>query len=636
MRLGLGGLLLVCSLAVSGNAYGKSIRVGLIADVQEPAQLGRIADELAASINQTLGTRHAIQIAPTDRLSSRAHDASEAYQRLSARCDLLIVIGPSSLASVPATPEKPTFGLGVVSAELQGLPLQPDGSSGNPRFTYVLTARNLGGELERAFALRPFKHLALLVEPGSAEHLGASEGRVQELEKRIGAKITSVEVGTKLPELPAGVDTAYLALGLSRGDAELTVLAQELADARIPSFTAQPSQVRRGVMASFARDDARAQVVRKLSVMIDDHLSGESLAEMNVMVRRERQLLLNSQTMRTVGFSPPFETLYSAEVIVGNSSSGAPQLKLVDVVEAALENSFDVELARTDIRTLELDYLTALSFFLPAVGSSLGYTQFDEGRSNPINPEQSLIANVTVEQLLFSQSLIAGIQLQSILTDAQKFATQRQIFDVLANVFEAYFAVLGEQAVLEVQTENLSVTRENLEIARLQQRLGSSSAADVYRFEAEVASAQQAVVEAQLNYRVATQQLNLLTGYALPPLFDVEDIDADHALFIKTFNGPIGSRLSDRESIRRFAGQLIEESLRNFPGKKELVATGRALKRQRSSNVQAYFLPDLALVAQGGQPLWLGGIGAPDTDDYDQQWNVTLQLSYPISVEDRV
>ncbi|MEO0812790.1 MAG: hypothetical protein AAFY60_08000, partial [Myxococcota bacterium] len=155
MRLGLGGLLLVCSLAVSGNAYGKSIRVGLIADVQEPAQLGRIADELAASINQTLGTRHAIQIAPTDRLSSRAHDASEAYQRLSARCDLLIVIGPSSLASVPATPEKPTFGLGVVSAELQGLPLQPDGSSGNPRFTYVLTARNLGDELERAFALRP-------------------------------------------------------------------------------------------------------------------------------------------------------------------------------------------------------------------------------------------------------------------------------------------------------------------------------------------------------------------------------------------------------------------------------------------------------------------------------------------------
>ncbi|MEO0592262.1 MAG: TolC family protein [Myxococcota bacterium] len=494
----------------------------------------------------------------------------------------------------------------------------------------MLTARDIGDELSQARELRAFDHVAILVDSGAAPPVGGSPERIRSLEERIGARVSTVEVTQSLPTLPDDVDAAYLALGWPRPAEEIRKLAAGLAEARIPSYTARPSDVRAGIMAAFAVDNAQAQVLRKLSVMVDDHLSGEKMSEMSVAIRRERRLLLNSGTMRKVAFSPAFEILYSAEVILATTSEDVPTFQLPDVVTAALENSFDVELARTDIRTLELDYLTAVSFFLPGVSSSLGYTQFDESRSNFINPEQSLSANVTVEQVLFSQSLIAGIQLQSILTEAQRYATQRQIFDVLANVFEAYFAVLSERAILEVQTENLNVTRENLEIAELQQRLGESSAADVYRFEAEVASAQQEVVEAQLSFRVATQRLNLLTGYALPPRFDVEDITAEHALFIKTFNGSIGSRLSDRQSIQNFAVSLIEEALRNFPGKKELVATSRALKRRRASNNQAYFLPDFALVAQGGQPLWQGGIGSPETDDYERQWNITFQLTYPI------
>lgn len=621
--------ILWCTLLLSADAHAREVRVGLLADVREPEQLGPLAKQLAKNINKTLGTRHSVSIAHDDALSSADGEPAEAYRRLTAACDLLIVVGPVSLAAVPADPQKPTFGVGVVSPELQGLPLRADGTSGRSNFTYVLTARDLADELIQASALRQLTHVAILTDPGAAPQFNQPE-RVKALEQRIGARVSAVEVREELPALPEGVDAAYLALGWPRTTDAIHRIAAGLAAARIPSYTSRPSEVRAGIMAAFVRDDAQPQVIRKLSVMIDDHLSGEPLAEMPVAVRRERQLLLNAETMGKIGVSPPFETLYSAEVILATTSEDAPTLALLDVVQAALENSFDIELARTDIRTVELDYLTAVSNFLPAIDSSVGYTQFDENRANPLNPEQSLVANVTVEQILFSQSLINGIRLQNILIEAQRHATQRQIFDVLANVFEAYFAVLGERAVLEIQTENLSLTRENLEIAERKERLGQSSSADVFRFQAEVATAQQAVVEAQLNVRVATHQLNLLSGYALPLEFEVEDIGAEHALFIKTFNGPIGSRLSDRQGIRNFALSLIEEALRNFPGKRELLATSRALERQRASNVQSYFVPDFALVAQAGRPLWQAGIGAPDTDDYDRQWNVTFQLSYPI------
>ncbi len=612
------------------KAHAETVRAGLLADVRTAEQLAALAEEIATSINTTLGTRHSVSLGPDDTLSSAVADPSKSYARLASSCDLVIVLGPTSLAAVPREAPTPTFGIGVVSPDLQGLPLRADGTTGRRNFTYVLTARELRNELAEAQELRRFEHVAILVDRGAAGPIIRAPERIEELEQHIGARVSVVEVSEAQTELPDGVDAAYLALGQPRPKEEIHALAATLANARIPSYTARPSDVRAGVMASFARDDSRAQVVRKISVMIDDYLSGEKIADMSVSVRRERQLLLNAETMRKVGFSPPFETLYSAEVIVSTSSDDTPVFSVLDVVEAALENSFDVELARTDIRALELDYLTAVSFFLPTLVAGAGYTQFDEARSNVLNPEQSLSASVTVEQVLFSQSLIAGIQLQSILTEAQRYGTQRQIFDVLANVFEAYFAVLGERARLEIQTENLSVSRENLEIAELRQRLGSSSSADVFRFEAEVASAQQAVVEAQANLRVATQQLNLLTGYALPLRFEVEDITAQHALFIKAFSGPIGARLSDRQSIQSFAERLIAEAHRNFPGKKELVATSRALKRQRTSNVQSYFLPDLALVAQAGRPFWQGGIGAPQTDDYERQWNVTFQLSYPL------
>ncbi|MEO1173807.1 MAG: hypothetical protein AAFX94_17425, partial [Myxococcota bacterium] len=271
-----GGLVAACVLGVlgvSGSASAKDVRAGLLADVRDDGQLSSLAAELSEVVNQTLGTRHSVTIALEDRVSSAAADPAASYGRLSDSCDLIIAVGPRSLAAVPEAPEKPTFGIGVVSPEPQGLPLRPDGTTGQRTFTYVLTARDVGDELSQARALSPFHHVALLVRSGTAGAVAGSAERVQALEKRVGAKVSAVELTDGAFELPDGVDAAYLATGWPLPAEQLSAVAETLATARIPSYTARPTDVRAGIMASFARDNAQAQVVRKLSVMIDDHLS---------------------------------------------------------------------------------------------------------------------------------------------------------------------------------------------------------------------------------------------------------------------------------------------------------------------------------------------------------------------------
>ena len=102
----------------------------------------------------------------------------------------------------------------------------------------------------------------------------------------------------------------------------------------------------------------------------------------------------------------------------------------------------------------------------------------------------------------------------------------------------AYYAVLNARSQLEVQENNLRISQANLELAEERVRLGSSSAADVYRWEAEVARALILVLNARSAESQSWETLN------------------------RVLHRPQGERFALRQRALRL---LHEESLANEP-----------------------------------------------------------------------
>ena len=70
---------------------------------------------------------------------------------------------------------------------------------------------------------------------------------------------------------------------------------------------------------------------------IDRAMRGEDPGTFPVYLRRKRELLINMQTARTLGFSPTWETLTMAELL--HEQESRQQLTLAQVMERAYDHN---------------------------------------------------------------------------------------------------------------------------------------------------------------------------------------------------------------------------------------------------------------------------------------------------------
>ena len=80
--------------------------------------------------------------------------------------------------------------------------------------------------------------------------------------------------------------------------------------------------------------------------------------------------------------------------------------------------------------------------------------------------------------------------------------------DVVQAATTAYYLVLNAQSQLEVQENNLRISRTNLELAQNRVTLGTSTLADVYRWEAEVSRALVILASARADLRQSWETFN--------------------------------------------------------------------------------------------------------------------------------
>ncbi|MGH1362794.1 MAG: TolC family protein [Calditrichia bacterium] len=632
-------------MLTSSISMAQTVRLGIVADFPENERADVFIQQFKEEIGKTIGSRKTLQLKDSDVLTMD-WDYSKAtgyYNALVKRCDLVLLLGSGSIHSVLEQGDfpKPTIGLGVFDPEMQNVPLTENGTSGVKNFSYILSSQDIERELARFQQIVPYKNVTLVLDRRFAPLFNDNIAlqRMQSLGKQLGTNIERItlddDIVGSMSKLSESTDAVYLVIPYGRTPEEIQQVADYLNAKKIPSFTMNRRDVDSGIMGCMSTDNDLNQILRKAAIMSDEAISGVALADMPVSLNFREELHLNRMVMDKIGVDPTFETLFTAKFIGDDPIVKGERHNLEDIIGWALEENLDIKISDLDVELAQQDLRTAKSQFLPTIDASGSMSLVNEEQTSPLTgqAERSITGVLSLQQLLFSEEALAGSRIQAYLKKADEAAAKQTALDIILDTFTGYFNLLQAKTNLRIQSENLDVSKTNLELARLSVSLGASNRADIYRWESEVATAQQSVVEAYGLVAFSQTQLNSYLNGKLGTEFDVEEVGIDAQVYQTLSSSFIDSHINSPDRFNKLINFFVVEAQQHSFSKKQLHANLQATKRQISSNKRRFFLPTLSLSGSGNNNFWRAGNGsvpATGVEFQDLNWSVGVNLSIPL------
>lgn len=203
-------------------------------------------------------------------------------------------------------------------------------------------------------------------------------------------------------------------------------------------------------------------------------------------------------------------------------------LTLEECVEIALRNSSSVKKAENAFRLQGSELLKSYGQFLPKVSASAGYTPLSVTRSYS-DPENGSISTARTERvdlsLTTSLNLFNGFRdfasLQSAISlrKASGLSLSRARQVIVYDVTQSYYQVLLDAELLKISRENLSSSRDQLQLTQRQYEIGLKPVTDYYQQQAETANNELALIRAENNFRGS--RLELIRKLRLDPAEEI-------------------------------------------------------------------------------------------------------------------
>lgn len=601
-----------------------------ISDLLEPEFGVRFPPELYLTADFTLGR------------------ARETVDRLLAdpRADLVIAAGP--LASLDAARRdklpKPVIAVFVMDSHVQGIPRQ-GGTSGVHNLCYLECPNSIEKELRAFLEIVPFHKLVFLGNPGFLREI--PELGIAAAAETLGIEFEMIPASGRaedaLAAIPEGTEAVYMTPLLELDPGEFDHLIAGLNARKLPTFSyLGRSDVERGVLAGLATDTWFDRLARRTAVDIQRILLGENAGDLPVAVARREELVINMATAREIGVYPSFQVLTEAVLLHPARSEVERKLDLDHAVEEAVAVNLDLAVAEQDVVTGRQEISLARSSLLPRVDLQGLGTMIDKDRAKSSFgsvAERTLAGTATLTQVLWSEPTWANLSIQRSLQRSRESERDRIRLDLVRQAASAYLDVLRTKTFERIQTENLKLTRSNLELAQIREDVGVSGPAEVYRWESEIASQRKAVIEANSRRNLAEIALNRLLHRPLEDPFLTEEAGLDDPA-LPTSDPRFARYFGDPWTFRIFRRFMVEEGIAASPEIQQIDASIAAQERTRDSARRSFFSPTIALqgsvtrtLAEGGagsDPVATGPLaglveGADDTD-----WGLGLSVSLPL------
>ncbi|WP_395375672.1 TolC family protein [Marinicella sp. W31] len=552
--------------------------------------------------------------------------------------DIIVTLGAisSSEVSKRSPYPKPTIAAVTLDPSAQALPLKIN-TSGQRNFTYIAENKKAGHEIVFFRDFVGKRNISILAEPLLLESWPELKGLLNTLSSESDMTFDFVAI-TESPEsvvasIPQDTEAVIVGILSQYSQAQVERLAQALIKRKLPSYTFNgETGVRSGFLVSNTQLlQMQSQIARRIATNIQRMLLGADAGDMPVFMQFNPRTVYNEATGLAIGFAPKWADIIDAKVLAREQQVVRKAFSIPQAITFALVQNLDLRASAIDVNLASKDIRLAQSNLLPGVSVGAGYTQIKESQAIPgVNPERRTDAQLSVSQLLYSESAWANYDISKFLLENQDAVYQAQVLDTIQAVASSYLNLLRSKADEEIRLSNLEVTRRNLELSENRLRIGSSGQSDVLRWRSQLANNRRNLFASEASRRNA--ELELARVLNLPPdvLVDVKEPKVGSILNILT-DKRFERYVANEIQWQAFQSFYKQEAIENAPELKSFDSRLKINAREYQANKRGYFIPDISLVGQVGENLNQSGFGAID-DAESNSWNVGIQATLPLDL----
>ena len=528
---------------------------------------------------------------------------------------------------------KPTFVPLVFDGELAGAPTSGTGS-GKKNLNYLTDRVDFSQDIQSLQAIVPYNRLALIADGVVLSAIPELVQRANEIAADANVEILVVEhdgIDHRLADrIPRDIE-ALMVAGLPRmPTADVEILINSINSVGIPSYSLIGLEgVTQGMLATDSQPADWGRLARRNALNMQAVMLGENAQDQQVRFAGKRELTINLETARKIGLSPRFDVLSEAVLLNEELAPQGPEYSLVGVAALSIERNLDLSAETIGVAAGEQDIYTARANQLPQLGIASSVTKRKVSPFVELGqfPENSSDVSLSVSQVIYSDDISANLAIQRNLHGAREEALQNLRLDIAQQATTAFLNVLRADTQLNIFQNNLKLTRTNLELAQDRVRVGSTSSADVYRWESRMATDRSSLLTARANVERAREALNRLLNRPLTERFQIVPVSLEDPFFMteEEFNALVNSPRNLRLVTEFSVGEAMQKSpdLRQLD--KQILAQERSVVNQQRS----FWVPDVSVSGGYSKNIDQSGVGIGVTENLSD-WNIGLNASLPL------
>ncbi len=551
--------------------------------------------------------------------------------------DMVLVTGftGNQVAAARNDFPKPTFL--PLMLDVGVLPSQAvDGKSGIRNLNYLTLYTDFGDDLDTMSRMVSYRNLVILMGAELASVIPQLREEANATSRERGIEFTLVAHDgidhNLMARIPRDTDAIFIS-GLPRMPAtEFDKLISAINAAGVPSYTFVGIQdVQRGVLLTNSARSNLDKVARLNALNMQAVMIGERPEDQPITFEDKKELTINMATARQIRLSPSFDVLENATLLNREVSVSGNVYGLIEIAREAIARNQDLLAEGFGVQAGVEEISRARSNLLPQLNADASYTMRKESPSVSFGlfAQRSTDASFNLSQLIYSDSVSANLSIQRNIQKAREENLRELRLDIIQAATTSYYSVLAARSQLSVQENNLHVSRTNLDLAKDRVHLGSSTLADVYRWQAEVARARILVLDARA---VVDQSWDTLSRLLHRP--QGQRIALSPASFDEPFvwsREEFETLINDPGDYKRFSQYLIDRGVRQAPELIQLDAQIEAKRREQVSQQRAYWLPEFSLQGAYGTNISQSGTGAGPISGEDlSDWTIGVQVTLPL------
>lgn len=527
---------------------------------------------------------------------------------------------------------KPVIAPFILDPELQGVKMV-DGRSGVKNFTYITQGGRPTEFIGKLQQITHFSKTAVLVE-------GAVMKSIPNLQKLLDR---FKDLGMQMELVPAGNSGLSALANIDKADydsvllapiprlslAEIKVIAEGLIQRKLPSFTINGrAEVEQGLLAGYATDESNQRLVRRIALNVQRIVLGEKPEDIPVLIKSQARIILNQATAYALDRFPSFDIVDQFVIINQGQNAKSRGLSLKQAMQLAVQRSLNVAVTAYQTEASRANLKSFRSRLLPDIDLSANYQRLQNKIASVSNPEERTQAQLSLTQVLYSDEALGFYASQKYQQLSQDEVLEQQRLDAALNAATGYLNLLKAREVERLQKENLERASRNLELAKVRRDVGSASAGEVYRWDAEIATSRSNYAAARSQVGQLNVSLLSLLNYPQDEQLALDPVTVESSGFF--FNDQrFDAYVANPWSFRKFHSFMVEEAMLTSPQLQQLNAQVDGQERALTTAKRKHWAPLVTANASLTDVLDTSGKGANTAQETDS-WAMGVNASIPL------